>query len=178
MTTSTENTDVGRMSEAAQEPDPRQITHIDREPGRLLAAINLFPKLIFKLHLGRLYGNRFAMVTHRGRKSGKPRTVILETADGSPESGRLVYIVAYGKRAQWYKNLRAAPAVSLEIRGRVHEQPRHEFLDREGTQRAIESYWRRYPRLARFLARNGVFFYPGPLLDHPDAPTAVVFYLD
>ena len=155
-----------------------QITHIEREPGRLLWAINLAPKLIFKLRLSRLYGSRFAMITHRGRKSGKPHTVILETADGSPKSGRLIYIVAYGKRAQWYKNLRAAPAVSLEIRGKVYEQPRHEFLDREGTERAIASYWSRYPRLARFLARNGVFFYPEPLADHPDAPTAIAFYLD
>ena len=155
-----------------------QITHIEREPGRLLWAINLMPKLIFKLRLSRLYGSRFAMITHRGRKSGKPHTVILETADGSPKSGRLTYIVAYGKRAQWYKNLKAAPAVSLEIRGKVYEQPRHEFLDREGTERAIASYWSRYPRLARFLARNGVFFYPEPLADHPDAPTAIAFYLD
>jgi deazaflavin-dependent oxidoreductase (nitroreductase family) len=161
-----------------QQPDERQITHIDRKPGRLLAAINLLPKLIFKLRLSRLFGARFAMITHRGRKSGKPHTVIVETADGSPASGRLVYIVAYGKRAQWYKNLKAAPAVSLEIAGRVYEQPRHEFLDRAGTQRAIESYWERYPRLARFLWRNGVFFYPGPLMEHPDEPTGIVFYLD
>ena len=177
MTTSTNN-ETGQMTEAAHEPDPRQITHIEREPGRLLSAINLLPKLIFNLRLSRLYGARFALVTHRGRKSGQPRTVIVETADGSLESGRLVYIVAYGKRAQWYKNLKAAPAVSLEIAGRVYKEPRHEFLDRDGTERAIASYWNRYPRLARFLARSGVFFYPGALLDHPDAPIAIAFYLD
>ncbi len=34
------------------------------------------------------------------------------------------------------------------------------------------------PFLAKLLARNGVFFYPGPLRDHPHAPTAVVFHLD
>src|SRR5262245_48017631 len=158
--------------------DQPQITHIKQEPGRLLWAINRIPTWIFKLRLGRVFGSRFAMITHRGRKSGKPHTVIVETADGSPENGRLVYIVAYGKRAQWYKNLRAAPAVSLEIRGKVYDEPRHEFLDGEGTERAIASYWERYPRLARLLARNGVFFYPGPLAAHPDGPTAVAFYLD
>ena len=155
-----------------------QITHIEQEPGRLLWAINRIPTWIFKLRLGRLFGTRFAMITHRGRKSGQPRTVIVETADGSPKSGRVVYIVAYGKRAQWYKNLEAAPAVSLEIAGKVYEQPRHEFLDREGTERAIASYWERYPRIARLLARNGVFFYPGPLHDHPYAPIAVAFDLE
>ena len=178
MTTSAKSSETDRMTNMAHEPDPRQITHIEREPGRLLWAINLIPKLIFKLRLSRLYGARFALVTHRGRKSGQPRTVIVETADGSLESGRLVYIVAYGKRAQWYKNLKAAPAVRLEIAGRVYKEPRHEFLDREGTERAIASYWQRYPRLASFLARSGVFFYPGPLIDHPDAPTAIAFYLD
>jgi len=158
--------------------DGPRITHIEQEPGKLLWAINRIPTWIFKLRLGRLFRNRFAMITHRGRKSGKPRTVIVETADGSVDSGRLVYIVAYGKRAQWYKNLAAAPALSIEIAGRTYHQPRHEFLTGEGTEQAIASYWDRYPRLARFLARNGVFFYPGPLADHPAAPTAVAFYLD
>jgi deazaflavin-dependent oxidoreductase (nitroreductase family) len=155
-----------------------QISHITQEPGRLLWAINQVPTMVFRLRLSRLFGSRFAMVTHRGRNSGMPRTVIVETADGSVESRRLVYIVAYGKRAQWYKNLNAAPALRIEIAGRTFESPRHEFLDREGTEAAIASYWRRYPQLAKILARNGVFFYPEPLADHPYAPTAVVFYLD
>ena len=159
-------------------PDPPQLTHIQQEPGRLLWLINRAPTWIFKLRLGRLFRSRFAMITHRGRKSGKPHTVIVETADGSVESGRLVYIVAYGKRAQWYKNLKAAPAVSIEIAGRTYREPQHEFLTREDTEQAIASYWDRYPGLARFLARHGVFFYPGPLAEHPDAPTAVAFYLE
>jgi deazaflavin-dependent oxidoreductase (nitroreductase family) len=153
------------------------ITHIEQEPGKLLWAINRIPTWIFKLRLGRLFGSRFAMITHRGRKSGRPRTVIVETADGSIESGRLVYIVAYGKRAQWYKNLQAGPAISIEIAGSVYRQPRHELLTPEGTEQAIAGYWKRYPRLARFLARHGVFFYPGPVADHPCAPTAIAFYL-
>lgn len=162
---------------ATYEADATRITHIEQEPGRLLSIINLIPTWVFKLRLGRLFGSRFAMITHRGRKSGMPRTVIVETADGSPESGRVVFIVAYGKRAQWFKNLQVAPAVSLEIAGRVYLEPPHEFLDREGTERAIASYWSRYPRLARLLARNGVFFYPGPVVDHPFAPLAVAFDL-
>jgi deazaflavin-dependent oxidoreductase (nitroreductase family) len=154
-----------------------RITHIDQEPGRLLAAINQIPTWIFRLHLSRVFGERFAMITHRGRKSGEPRTVIVETADGSVAEGRLVYIVAFGSRAQWYKNLKAAPAISIEIAGRVYSEPRHQILSPEETERAIASYWARYPRLARLLARNGVFFYPGPVADHPQAPTAVAFYL-
>ena len=119
-----------------------RITHIEREPGKLLWAINRIPTWIFKLRLGRLFGSRFAIITHRGRKSGNPHTVIVETADGSIEGGRLVYVVAYGKRAQWYKNLAATPAISIETAGRVYQAPRHEFLDLEGTEQAIASYWR------------------------------------
>lgn len=156
--------------------DP-QLTHIQQEPGRLLWLINQVPTWVFKLKLGRLFGSRFAMITHRGRKTGAHHTVIIETADGSIDSGRLVYIVAYGTRAQWYKNLKASPAVRIEIAGKVFNAPRHEFLDRAGTEQAIAGYWARYPRLAGFLARNGVFFYPGPLTDHPHAPLAVAFYL-
>jgi hypothetical protein len=81
--------------------DGPRLTHIQHEPGRLLWAINRVPTWMFKLHLGRLFGSRFAMITHRGRKSGAHHTVITETAEGSVQSGRLVYIVAYGTRAQW-----------------------------------------------------------------------------
>jgi deazaflavin-dependent oxidoreductase (nitroreductase family) len=158
-------------------PDGPRLTHIQVEPGRLLWAINRVPTCIFKLRLGRLFGSRFAMIIHRGRKSGAHHTVIIETADGSIDSGRLVYIVAYGTRAQWYKNLKASPAVSIEIAGKTYPAPRHEFLDKHATERAIATYWAKYPKLAGFLARNGVFFYPGPLADHPHAPTAIAFYL-
>jgi deazaflavin-dependent oxidoreductase (nitroreductase family) len=162
----------------AHSPDGPQLTHIEQEPGRLLRAINRLPTWFFKLHLSRLLGSRFAMITHRGRKSGLHHTVITETAEGSVESGRVVYIVAYGTRAQWYKNLKASPAVSIEIAGKVYHAPRHEFLDRRATEHAIASYWEKYPKLAAFLARQGVFFYPGPLADHACAPTSVAFYLD
>jgi deazaflavin-dependent oxidoreductase (nitroreductase family) len=154
-----------------------RITHIERPPGRALEVINRAPALVFQLHASRLFGERFAMITHRGRKSGQPRTVIVETAAGSVAERRLVYIIAYGKRAQWYRNLKAAPAISIEIAGKVYRQPRHEFLDADGTAAAIASYWERYPRLAALLARNGVFFYPGPVADHPQAPLAIAFSL-
>ena len=162
----------------AYTPDSPRLTHIQQEPGRLLWAINLIPTWMFKLRLGRLFGSRFAMITHRGRKSGAHHTVIAETAEGSVDDGRLVYIVAYGIRAQWYKNLKAAPAVSIEIAGKVYHAPRHEFLDRQATEQAIASYWAKYPKLGGLLARNGVFFYPGPIADHPYAPTSVAFYLN
>lgn len=159
-------------------PDGPRLTHIQQEPGRLLWAINRIPTWIFKARLGRLFGSRFAMITHRGRKSGAHHTVITETADGSIASGRLVYIVAYGTRAQWYKNLKISPAVSIEIAGKVYKNPRHEFLDKAATEAAIANYWTKYPKMAGYLARNGVFFYPGPLGDHPFAPTSVAFYLE
>ena len=162
---------------SAPAPARPQITHISHGAGRLLWAINRVPTWMFKLRLGGLFRGRFALITHRGRKSGEPRTVIVETAAGSVAEGRVVFIVAYGKRAQWYKNLTAAPAISIEIAWRIYREPRHEFLDAAGTEDAIASYWRRYPRLASLLARNGVFFYPGPLAEHPHAPTAVAFYL-
>jgi len=166
------------MRHKARTPSGPQLSHIHQEPGKLLRAINLVPTWIFKLRLGRLFGSRFAMITHRGRKSGALHTVITETAEGSVDSGTLIYIVAYGTRAQWYKNLEASPAVSIEIAGKVYNAPRHEFLDRAATERAIASYWARYPRIAGLLARNGVFFYPGPLIDHPYAPTSVAVYLE
>ena len=158
--------------------DKPRITHIEQSPGKLLWAINRIPTWMFKLGLGGLLGDRFAMVVHRGRKTGRMNTVIVEVANGSHADGRIVVVCAYGERAQWWQNLKHSPTVKLEIGGKTYMAPRHEFLQKKDTEEAIASYWRRYPKFGEMLAGNSVFFYPGPVSDHPFAPTSLAFYLE
>jgi|SRR5581483_4616995 deazaflavin-dependent oxidoreductase (nitroreductase family) len=160
---------------AAREVEPFRI---QAEPGRLLAAVNRLPSLMFRLRLGRLFGERLAEIVHRGRKTGLPRTVIVELCDGSVASGRLVYVAAYGGNAQWIKNLRASAPVSIQVGGATFDSPRCEFLDPDATRQAVAAYWRRYPKVAAFLAKRKLYPYPGqPLADDPGAPVGLVIHL-
>jgi deazaflavin-dependent oxidoreductase (nitroreductase family) len=156
----------------------REPFRIQQRPGRALAVVNRLPSLIFRLGLGRVFGERLAKIEHRGRRTGLSRTVIVELCDGSVASGRLVYVAAYGGNAQWVKNLRAAPPIGIRVGGTRYDSPRCEFLDREATGEAIRAYWRRYPRVSAFLAARGLYPYPDqPLADGPDAPVGIAIQL-
>lgn len=164
----------------SNEPYPHPLHRIDfkieQPPGRLLWMINRIPTWMFKLGMSKWLGKRFVMIVHRGRKSGKLNTVILEWADGDPDSGRVVYVSAYGK-SQWYRNLEQAPAVKLITNGKTFLTPRHEFLGPEETEKAVAGYFKRYPGIANFLAKRKQYPYPGPIGTHVGAPIGVAFYL-
>jgi deazaflavin-dependent oxidoreductase (nitroreductase family) len=132
---------------------------------------------MYKLGMGKLLGKRFAMIVHRGRKTGKLNTVIVENAGGGPDSGFVVFVSAYGNKAQWYLNLEKAPAVKLVTDGRTYLAPQHEILGPEETEKAVATYFKQYPGIANFLASKGQYPWPGPVGNHPGAPIAIAFTL-
>lgn len=72
------------------------------------------PELLFHLHLARFIP--WAMVVTTGRRSGKPRPVVLDVARRD-ERGLWV-IAADGLEARWVKNLLAHPTCMVSHRGR------------------------------------------------------------
>jgi len=75
----------------------------------------------------------FLYLTTRGRRTGQPREIeIWYTAHG----GRHYVIAEHGERAQWVKNLRAEPAVSVRV-GRRRLPARARVLDRARDAAAI-----------------------------------------
>jgi deazaflavin-dependent oxidoreductase (nitroreductase family) len=73
------------------------------------------PELIFRLRLDRLAPS-LVMLTTRGRRSGKPRSVVLDVARRDP--GGLWVIAGDGMRASWVLNLLADPRVEVRHRGK------------------------------------------------------------
>ncbi|MDG4803790.1 nitroreductase family deazaflavin-dependent oxidoreductase [Micromonospora sp. WMMD980] len=69
------------------------------------------PIPLYRNGLGRLLGRRLMMLEHRGRRSGLPRYVVLEVVDREP--GALFLASGYGPASQWFRNVRADPAVRV-----------------------------------------------------------------
>lgn len=88
---------------------------IDQWAARLLRTrwIVRAPIPLFRAGLGWLFGGRFVMVEHIGRKSGEPRYVVLEVIER--ETNALRVASGHGPRAQWLKNLAANPAARLWV---------------------------------------------------------------
>jgi len=72
------------------------------------------PELLFRLHLARYIP--WVMVVTIGRRSGKPRPVVLDVA--RRDAWGVWVIAADGLEARWVKNLLANPTCMVSHRGR------------------------------------------------------------
>lgn len=95
------------------------------------------------IHLcGKRFGH-FAILSHRGRKSGKVyRTPII----AEPVKGGFVIALTYGKRVDWYENVRAQGGGELRWKNRDYQLQRPEFV-------AAEEGLQAFPRLVRAALR-------------------------
>ncbi len=69
------------------------------------------PVKLWRLGLGKLMGGRMVLITHIGRKSGLPRRTL---AEYYRLNGKIYVVAAFGRRAQWAKNMLANPHVSVQ----------------------------------------------------------------
>jgi deazaflavin-dependent oxidoreductase (nitroreductase family) len=128
--------------------------------GRLLR----LPALLYRLGLGWVLGHRFAAITHRGRRSGRVHRSVVEVVRFDPVGREVVVASAWGGRTDWYRNLRAEPA--LEVRtGRLRFVPEQRLLSADETFAEVRGYARRHPLAARLM--------PWLFGVHPNAPEAV-----
>ncbi len=115
---------------------------------------------IYRLSLGWLLGQRFLMLTHQGRKTGRIRYTVLEVVRHDQTSGESIVVSAYGENADWYRNIRAKPALKIQIGGE-HYVPIQRFLTSNEIYNEFTDYERRHPSAARILPRLLGFKYDG-----------------
>ena len=100
-----------------------------------------FPDLLYMAKLGWLLVERFVHLTVRGRKSGLARRVVLEVIGHDPSSGGLVIASAWGRRAQWFRNLQACPRAQARV-GRRKFAAEVVPLDERAAAEALKDYAR------------------------------------
>lgn len=121
-----------------------------RPPQGLLRLLFRLPVWLYRLGLGWLLGQRFLLINHEGRKSGKTYKTVVEVARRDPQAGTYVVASAYGPQADWYRNLRHNPEVTIQV-GRRRLQVRAHFLSPEESGQEMVDYARRHPTAARNL---------------------------
>ncbi|AXB41433.1 nitroreductase family deazaflavin-dependent oxidoreductase [Amycolatopsis albispora] len=126
------------------------MARFDNRPTGLLRTAFRAPVWLYRLRLGWLLGHRFVYLAHRGRRSGLRRETVLEVVDlGTAE----VFVVSgYGERADWYRNLLAAPPLEIRLGGHRYRQPPQRFLTRDQIVELLTRYRRQHPRTWRRLA--------------------------
>lgn len=108
------------------------------------------PIWLYRARLGFLLGKRFCMIEHRGRKTGRMRRTVLEVV---ARSGGPIYVAAaWGKKAEWLKNLEADPHVVVHSAGSRYET-KAIVIDHDRANTVLSDYADHHPKTLRSLAR-------------------------
>lgn len=134
-------------------------TPLRSRPAGVLRLAFRLPVYLYRLDLGWLLGHRFLLLTHRGRKSGRIYQTVLEVIAYDPATGESVVLSGWGERADWYRNIKASPALEVQT-GRQRYVPSQRFLAPEENLARISDYARHHPLVFRFLVKAFGFEYP------------------
>jgi len=125
---------------------------VDRPPSQALRFGLRLPVWLYRLHLGWLLGNRFLMLTHTGRRSGKVHHTVIEVVQFDKETDTYYAVSGWGNKADWYQNIHAYPEVVINVGRRelkVHatDIPLSEAIS------ILDEYTRRHPLAFKELTR-------------------------
>ncbi len=108
------------------------------------------PKWIFRARLGFIFGSRFLLLEHVGRKSGKIYQTPLEVASRVRDNDEYIVTSGTGVKADWYQNIRANPAVAIWLGS--HRYPvTQRFLPTAEAVERMKAYEREHPKAAAKL---------------------------
>lgn len=133
----------------------------DRKPRGLVRLLLRSPIWFYRAGLGALFGHRLLYLAHRGRRTGARREVVVEVVRYDPAGPEAVVVAAWGGTPDWFRNLRAAPAIEVRVGRQRWQVPDHRELDAAEVHRTLLAYQRDHPRAWRRLA---------PLLGFPADP--------
>ena len=91
---------------------------LEKRPGLFLKYFLKFPVLLHKLGFGgweRMIGAQWMLLTTTGRKSGRPRTTMVDVMDYDKVTNTYYIEAAYGARADWVRNIQANPIFEVKI---------------------------------------------------------------
>lgn len=117
---------------------------------RIPKALARTPIPLFRCGAGALLAPRLMMLEHRGRKSGLPRYAVLEVLEREP--GALLLVSGYGPGSQWFRNVRADPAVRVWFSTARADPAVAEVLPAAEVVERLDRYRRANPRSAAALA--------------------------
>lgn len=133
----------------------------DKRPDRLLKFFFKVPVWLHKMGFGgweRLVGAQWMLITTIGRKTGKPREVMVDVMDYDKATDTYYIEAAYGARADWYKNMQSNPIFEAQV-GRRKFKARAGALSTEGAGDMLVQFYRHKPAYTRsVMAMAGMKF--------------------
>jgi deazaflavin-dependent oxidoreductase (nitroreductase family) len=137
------------VHEQAREAKP--LFGLRRRPGRLALAVMRMPRPLYRHGLGWMLDHTFLLITHQGRKTGQLRETVAMALTYDPMTRGAIVCSAWGANTDWIRNLRARPALRIQI-GHESYVPEQRFLSDDESVAVGVEFRRRHPRRLRLLA--------------------------
>ncbi|TDZ97935.1 hypothetical protein CCUG62472_00964 [Mycobacteroides salmoniphilum] len=113
------------------------------------------------------------LLTHTGRTSGRPRQAALEVVELSAD-GSIITASGFGATADWYKNVRKTPEVTIQVGNHVHGARATTLSTEEGGD-IMAHYAMKRPRSAKQLSRLMGFEVDGSADDYREVGRSIPF---
>lgn len=121
-------------------------------PPRGLKAIPWrLPIYLYRIGLGWILGNRFLLLRHIGRKSGKIRFAVLEIIHNLPEPEQYYVVSGFGTRSNWYQNIQQQKHVEIQVGNKRIPVLSHQLDPREGAE-ILAAYAQKNPGSLKALS--------------------------
>ena len=91
-------------------------------------------------------GGKWPVLTHVGRSSGQTYRTPL---DAHPVEGGYLFVLVYGSRTDWVRNILAAGSASLRVDGREVALTAPRLVGRDEAERALSADVARPPKVLR-----------------------------
>jgi len=122
-----------------------------RKPGRLALAVFRLPLVLYQRGWGGLLDGTFLLLVHAGRTTGKLHQMVAMVLRYDPGTGEAVICSAWGQDTDWVRNIRARPAVRVQI-GPDSFTPKQRFLAEEEAVAVMAEFGRRHPGRLRLIS--------------------------
>src|SRR5215211_6061581 len=129
----------------------RNTFHENPRPPAFMIPILKLPLLLYRRGLGWLFGHRFILLTHVGRRSGRIRRTVLAVLYFDPKTEEIMAISAWSA-SEWYRNILTSPALQVET-GFTRYAPVHGSLSSEEIATLFEGYRHEHPIFSRIVCR-------------------------
>ena len=117
---------------------------------RLLLRI---PVYIFSMGLGFLFGKRFILLEHRGRKSGLIHKNILEIVYFDTDKQTCYVASGWGEQSNWLKNIIANPDVTITIGNKKYKSVASRLSKNESISVMLK-YSQKHPSAFKILSKK------------------------
>jgi deazaflavin-dependent oxidoreductase (nitroreductase family) len=115
-------------------------------------AIFRVPLPLYRAGWGWLLGRTFLLLVHVGRKTGTPHVTVAMVLRYDPGTGEGVICSVWGPNTDWVRNLRAHPALQVQI-GRQSFTRQQRFLSEDESFAVAVEFLRRHPWRLRLVGR-------------------------